>query len=162
MTPCTTFANGINPFLPLTQPPAMTKITPAKPAKTKPAIEDYGTQYQPPVALIKATAPPENFGMEITHDPLPNTRCQVVFKYKAVFEQLPMGACLRLPSDEVYTRSNVLRDWIVAVGKTAHVRSTQLYTYPDGRADVQDGIAYGRVWMLSGLPPKKPTKTATK
>lgn len=88
MKPCTTFAGGINPFLPRStqskQEQEMKKpSTPAKP------VQRAETQFFDPNDL------------EITDDVMPANRCAPEFKYKPIFDKMKVGQAMRCTTDAV-------------------------------------------------------------
>ena len=157
----TTFAHGINPFtglgaMPTTQPKP-TMQTPAKPAKTKRADEDYSTPYTPPVAtpapVLTATpvnTPTDRAGkkpaayvtldeLSITNDALPASRTLPIHKYHAVLAGMKMGQCVRCPTASVGKVAGAMRKFIATQQMHAQIKSVTRFEGDQG---------FGRVWML--------------
>lgn len=159
MTPCTTFARGINPFqclgaLPSTNPKsAMQK--PAKPTRKytkRIKDEDYSTPYKPPMAdpvaapAVSQNAAPvakmryvDTANLIICDDPLPLGRSIVEGKYDNKFKAMKIGQAVKCPPAAVGMIQGAMRKFIKVRGmKGVVVRTCK---------DYGDGL--GRVWMLA-------------
>ena len=151
-----------------TVPPKNMLQKPAKPAKakTKPAIDDYSTNYVPPVPKTQWSAPvtpetakaPELAGIVnpdvqikpavantnpdepvICDDPLPTDRSRPDLKYQALFDHMKPGQCLRCETDQIGAIAGSLRKHFQRKGIKAKVKSMR--HYPSDRM--------GRVWWVA-------------
>lgn len=147
LSPCTTFARGINPFqglgaLPSKSPkPIMQK--PAKPSKLKARLkdEDYATDYKPPSDNAKPAKMHyvDTGELSICDDPLPTGRSIVEGKYDDMFRALKVGQAVKCPAPAVGLIQGAMRKFIRVRGMQ-HVVVRTCKDYGDG---------LGRVWMLA-------------
>ena len=157
----TTFANGVNPFSPVsnktlpTPEPTMTLQKPTQKRARLPKDEDYSTTYKPPEPTVKESltvaepqpepsAPiyPTDLGLSITNDPLPASRTAPIFKYDTLFDGMTPGQSLRVQTSRVGSVVHAMRKYIGRKGRTQHVKSQPRY---------QKDTGFGRVWLLDGL-----------
>lgn len=120
----------------------MTSQKPAKPSKTTPTIDDYSTDYKPPVVVT--TGPDveafSQFGCTIADDALPTYRALPDLKYQALFDRMRPGQCLRCQRGDVGKISQSLRKHFKRHNINAKVKS--MTRYP--------GDSMGRVWWFAG------------
>lgn len=106
----------------------------------------------PKTTLAQGAKVPEGFGpqpfdlskCEITSDPLPVSRTLPDGKYKAVFESLKPGQCVKVPPDQVSRIANAMRKHIGQFSDKTRFVVRSIKNYGDGM---------GRVWLIE-LPKK--------
>lgn len=121
---------------------------PAKPQKTKPSIEDFGTAYVPPIAkpvstvFAKKKAPAQFVDLSqlaITSDAIPSKRYQPSYKYNSLFDQMKLGQSVRCPTESIGKVGHALRKYIITKGVRASVKAMTQFDGDPG---------YGRVWLV--------------
>lgn len=106
----------------------------------------------PKTTLAQGAKVPEGFGpqpfdlakCEIADDPLPTGRITTDGKYKAVFESLQPGQCVKVPPDQVNRIANAMRKHIGQFSDNTRYATRSVKNYGDG---------LGRVWLIE-LPKK--------
>lgn len=106
----------------------------------------------PKTTLARGATVPEGFGpqpfdlakCEIADDPLPTGRITTDGKYKAVFESLKPGQCVKVPPDQVNRIANAMRKHIEQFSDKTRFVTRSVKNYGDG---------LGRVWLIE-LPKK--------